>query len=289
MKNRIVLNILRVVIILAIFGVIGAYIYDIYANGTPFGDNIFRTAAIAFMLLGTLVRLMGRRGRRNLEFYEKHFKDELGQAFMSKPLMRKKLICAVRLFNEENYRKALKYLADLYKKAETSRDGLPVMLFIALCYSDAGVPEEAIKVYQQMLEIDHRNERVHSNLGFQLMRVGDFSLALQHFGKAIEYNPQHYHAYVNRANCYFRQDDYENAEKDALEALEIKANGAETASLLAILSAVKRDKEAEKKYTRIYANNGGDGAGLKEAITHYLAAEKERQEDEDFEDEEASE
>lgn len=289
MKNRIVLNILRVVIILAIFGVIGAYIYDIYANGTPFGDNIFRTAAIVFMLLGTLVRLMGRRGRRNLDFYEKHFKDELGQAFASKPLMRKKLVCAVRLFNESNYKKALKYLDDLLKKAESPRDGLPVLLFIALCYSDAGYPEDAIRVYQKMLDIDHRSERVHSNLGFQLMRVGDFSLALQHFGKAIEYNPQHYFAYVNRANCYFRQDDYENAEKDALKALEIRSNGAEAASMLVILSAVKGDVEAEKKYTRIYVNNGGDGNELREAVAHYMAAEKERQEDEEFEDEEASE
>ena len=284
-KNIIVLNILRIAVLLAIFGVIGAYIYDIYANGTPFGDNIFRTAAIVFMLLGTLVRLMGRRGRRGLEFYERHFKEELGQAFMNKPLMRKKLLCAVRLYNEDNYRKALKYLADLYKKSETARDGLPVMLFIALCYSDAGLPQEAVKVYQQMLEVDHRNERVHSNLGYQLMRLGDFSLALQHFGKAVEYNPQHYYAYVNRANCYFRTDDYENAERDALEALEIKSNGREAASLLAVLAAIRGDSQAEKKYSRIYVNNGGDGDELRESIAHYLAAEKEREQEESEEQE----
>ncbi len=281
MKNKALIIFLRIVIVLAIIGIIGFYVYDIYANGTPYSENVFKTAAVVFALIGTLVKLMPRRGRRNLQFYEAHFKDELGQAFVNKPRLRKKLLSAVRLFDEDNFRKALKYLTELYKKAESSRDGLPVMLFIALCYSEAGIPEEAVKVYQRILQADYRNVRAHSNLGCQLMRIGDFSLALEHFGAAIDYNPGHYYAYINRANCYFRKDDYENAEKDALEALEIKGNGREAASLLAILSAVKGDKEAEKKYSRIYVNNGGDGNELKEAIAHYLAAENEKREDEE--------
>lgn len=276
MKRRATAIILRIAIILGILGTTAAYIYDIYANSTPIRENLFKALSIVFALLGIYAKLFvrrGRRGRKNLAFYEKSYKNELGRAFADEPRLRRKLVSAVRLYNEDNFRKALKYLSDLYKKADASGDRLPVMLFTALCYSDSGYAEEAVQIYLRMLEIDRCNDRVHSNLGFQLMRLGNYSLALEHYEKAVEFNPDSYFAYINRGNCYFRQDDYENAERDALRALEIRGNGKEAASLLAILGALRNDEEARKKYTRIYVNNGGDGEGLKEAIAHYMTAE----------------
>ena len=272
MKSKKTVITLRIVLALAMVGIIGAYIYDIYANGTPIRENIFKVLSIACALLGTLVRLSAKRGRRSLDFYEKNYKNELGRAFADEPKLRKKLIGAVRLYNENNFRKAIKILTELLGKADASSDRIPVLLFTALCYSDMGCSPEAVNVYYRMLEIDGRNDRIHSNLGLQLMRLGDTSRALEHYEKAVEYNPDSYFAYVNRGNCYFNQDDYENAEKDALRALEIRGNGKEAASLLAILYALKGDEEAKKKYIRIYVTNGGNGEGLKAAIAHYITA-----------------
>ena len=104
------------------------------------------------------------------------------------------------------------------------------------------------------------------------MRLGDTSRALEHYEKAVEFNPANYFAYINRGNCYFRLDDYENAERDALRALEIKGNGKEAASLLAILAALRNDEDTKKKYIRMYVTNGGNAQELQAAITHYMTA-----------------
>ena len=274
MRSKKTVIILRIVLILAMLGIIGAYAYDIYANGTPVRENLFKVLSIVFALLGTLARLFTKRGRRNLAFYEKNYKSELGRAFIEEPKLRKKLISAVRLYNEDNFQKAIKTLSQLSKKADASADKIPVLLFTALCYSDMGYSSEAVNVYYRILEIDRCNDRIHSNLGLQLVRLGEFSHALEHFEKAVEFNPGNYFAYINRGNCYFKQSDYENAERDALRALEIKGNGKEAASLLAILAALRNDEENKKKYIRIYVNNGGSGDGLKAAIAHYLEAEE---------------
>ena len=40
MKSKKTVIALRIVIALAMAGIVGAYIYDIYANGTPIRENI---------------------------------------------------------------------------------------------------------------------------------------------------------------------------------------------------------------------------------------------------------
>ena len=109
------------------------------------------------------------------------------------------------MYDESNYRKALKYLYQLLKDAEYKEDVCSVLLFIALCYTDAHIPEEAIKVYTKLLQIDPRNPQVHSNLGLLYIEVGDFETAREHYDRSIQYKPDNYYAYINRANCFFRQ------------------------------------------------------------------------------------
>ena len=259
------------IVILLLLGIVAFYLYDVIFLKRPYTDRLFRMLASVFLLLGTLVKLVNIPGRKGLEFYEKAYENELGYAFKNKPLQRKKLLCACRLYNESNYRKALKYLFQLLRETEFERDAIPVLLFIALCYTDAGVPGEAIKVYYDLLKIDPKNARVHSNLGGLFIAEGDFETALKHYNKSIELKPENYYAYVNRANYYFRINEYDNAITDAKQALEFKNNGAEAASLLTIVYALLGDEESKKKYYHLSLTAGKKPEELNEAIRYFLS------------------
>lgn len=258
------------VIILLMVGIIAFYLYDVIWLKNPYTKNLFRTAAIVCLLLGTLVKLIYGSGRKSLEVYEEAYANELGYAFKNKPFQRKKLLCACRLYDESNYGKALKYLFQLLQEVEFERDSVPVLLFIALCYTDAGVTEEAIKAYYELLKIDPKNSQVHSNLGGLFIQEGDFETALKHYNKSIEFNPKNYFAYVNRANYYFRINEFENAISDAKQALEFKNNGVEAASLLTVIYALQGDEENKKKYYHISITSGEKPEDLNEAISYYL-------------------
>lgn len=258
------------VIILLMVGIIAFYLYDVIWLKNPYTKNLFRTAAIVCLLLGTLFKLIYGSGRKSLEVYEKAYANELGYAFKNKPLQRKKLLCACRLYDESNYGKALKYLFQLLQEVEFERDSVPVLLFIALCYTDAGVTEEAIKAYYELLKIDPKNSQVHSNLGGLFIQEGDFETALKHYNKSIEFNPKNYFAYLNRANYYFRINEFENAVSDAKQALEFKNNGVEAASLLTVIYALQGDEENKKKYYHISITSGEKPEDLNEAISYYL-------------------
>ncbi len=266
------LNIIWIaVVILLIVGMVVFYLYDVIWVKTPYTKNLFRTIAIIFLLLGTLLKLINGSGRNSLEIYEKAYANELGFAFKNKPFQRKKLLCACRLYDESNYRKALKYLFQLLREVEFERDSIPVLLFIALCYTDAGVTSEAIKVYYDLLKIDSNNPQVHSNLGRLFIEEGDFETALKHYNKSIELKPDNYFAYINRANYYFRKNEYNNAIIDAKQALEFKNNGVEAAGLLTIIYALQGDEENKKKYYHIAITSGKNPADLNEAIQFYLS------------------
>ena len=255
---------------LLILGMVAFYVYDVIWLKTPFTKNLFRTIAILCLLLGTLLKLIKGSGRKSLDLYEKAYSDELGYAFKNKPLQRKKLLCACRLHNESNYRKALKYLFQLLREAEFERDSIPVLLFIALCYTDAGFADEAIKVYYDLLKIDPNNARVHSNLGGLFISEGDFETALKHYNRSIELKPNNYYAYINRANYYFRINEYDNAISDAKQALEFKNNGIEAASLLTVIYALQGDESNKKIYYHIAITSGKKPEDLNDAVKYFL-------------------
>ena len=270
MKRKTVSILISILIIVCILGLTGFYLYDVIYLKTPFQKNLFRTLAIVFMLLGTLVRVINGGRRNGLNVYEKAYSDIIGYAFNNKPMLRKKLLCACRLYNESNYRKAIKYLSELLPVCEQNRDRIPVLFFIALCYEDAGANEDAIKVYYDLLSIDTGNTHAHSNIGRLLMEVGDFETAVGHYNKAVEFDPNNYSAYINRANYYFKIQDFENAIADAKKALSIRNNGSEAASLLTIIYALQNDEENKKKYYHISITSGKSPEDMNAAIEYFM-------------------
>lgn len=273
MKKNVIKIVINCVICIGIIAVVGLYIYSIAVQSVPVTDNLFRTLAIVFTLTGILIRVNFTSGRKSLGFYENVYREELGQAFINDKVNRKKLLCALRLYNENNLKKAVKYLFDILPKASAERDAVVVLFFIALCYTDAGLTENAMEAYHKVLQYDRTNAQALSNLGLLYVKAGEWENAIQYFDKSIEYKPNNYYAYVNKASCYFRQADYNNAIINAEKALEIKRNGKEALSLLTIIYSLKSDAENKNKYFRIAVNNGYSADELNDAIEFYMKGE----------------
>jgi tetratricopeptide (TPR) repeat protein len=259
--------------------IIAVYLYDVIMSGTPYMNNLFKVAAILCAYILTIVRIATQSGRKALRFYEKFYAESLGNAFEDRPRLRKKLLCACRFYDESNYKSAFKCLDSLLEESESRKDSAVVLLFTALCYTETAMPEEAIKAYNQLLKLDPCNAQAHSNLGNAYMKSGEYEAALFHFDKSIEYKPDQYYAYINRANLFFRIRDLSSAVYDAKKALSIKNNGSEAANLLAIIYALVGDEENKRKFFHIAISLGTPPERLKNAINYYLSEADEDEEE----------
>lgn len=260
-------------IVLLMLALVGFYLYDVLILKTPFTENLLKCLAIFLGLCATLGKLLTGAGRKGLNVYAKAYEKELKGAFETNPAARNKLLNATRLYNEGNYRKALKYLGSLMKDAESVPDRSAVLLFIALTYTDAGMPEDAVEAYRDLLKFDPRHARAHSNLGILYMQQGNYALARNHLDCAISYEPDNYYGYHNRASLLFRMGEHEAAIDDAQKALELKNNGREALALLAILYALQGNHELRQKYTHRAIAAGQDPDALNRAIERYLAGQ----------------
>ena len=260
-------------IVLLMLALVGFYLYDVLILKTPFTENLLKCLAIFLGLCATLGKLLTGAGRKGLNVYAKAYEKELKGAFETNPAARNKLLNATRLYNEGNYRKALKYLGSLMKDAESVPDRSAVLLFIALTYTDAGMPEDAVEAYRDLLKFDLRHAQAHSNLGILYMQQGNYALARNHLDCAISYEPDNYYGYHNRASLLFRMGEHEAAIDDAQKALELKNNGREALALLAILYALQGNPELRQKYTHRAIAAGQDPDALNRAIERYLAGQ----------------
>lgn len=275
-------------VVLLMAGLLGLYLYDVLVSHTPVTENLFKLLAVECLLISTLIRLRGKAVRRSLDFYEKSYEKELGTAFKDDFMGRKKLLCAVRLYNEHNYRKALKYLNDLVRRCKTTYDARAVLLFAASSYEKVGLNDYAIRTYYALLEHDSSNATAHNNLGLLFAGEGDQEMAMKHYDKALELKPNYAYPHLNKANGFFKEYDMEHAIECAKKALEIDPKMDSALVLLAIIYALQGDEEQREIYFHRAISTGRDPKEIQEAIAWYAAAKaaKEESEDEEFEDEE---
>ena len=272
-KSKIIICVLVALVLVAL---IGLYVYDVVFLKKPYTENLPRFLAIFVGLIGTLVKVFaGNTRRQPLEFYSKKYDEEIRYAFKGNKSARKKLLCALRLYNENNYKKAIKYLTELTKEIRNDHDAYAVYLFAANCYSDCGIHGEAIKIYYQLLNHIPHNATIHSNLSFEHLKDGNFDLALQHADEAIRIDPYFHWAYMNKANCFFYRNKIDETIECALKALELKNNDTNSSGLLAIAYTLKGDKENSEKYFRIAVNNGKNPKDINDAIEFYLTKKAE--------------
>lgn len=270
-KNHITKIILIVISILLMIASMGFYVVDIILNNTPPTENLFTALATIFIFASALIRLLTKKGRRSLAFYESQYNEHIACAFANSPFYKKKLLCAIRLYNEDNFNKALKYLLELKAVCKEREDLYAVGLFTGIVLTDMGLKKDAEIVYNTLIDMNITSSTIYGNLGSVYSDMGNYDDAIATLRLAIQNDEKNPAPYNNLAKLYFDTYDFENAKCYALQALHINHKVRQSASLLAIIYSLENDKENAEKYFHMAVSSGENPSRLQQAIKHYQA------------------
>ena len=286
MKKRKVIKIaLSAVLLLLICASVGIYIYDIRVNGSAPRDNLAKMLSAVAICAAAAIRIHTRGPKRaSLEFYASRYSEFVGNVFLDKPKERRKLLTALRLYNEEKYRAAIKPLAQLKSECRTREEVHAVGLFLALVLEDGGAPEDAAKIYEQLIEIGAPSPTVYSNLGSLYSRLGNYEGAISNLRLAVQNGGDKPEPINNLAQLYFKHFDFENAKKYALMTLEKNNNFYQASSLLGMIYTIEGEEELAEKYIHLAISTGQSPDKLRLAIEHYTALKRENDEDAEYEE-----
>ncbi len=267
MKNatKIIVVVLLAVLLVA---AIGYYVYDIKINGTPYNENLGKVAILAVSLIASIVKMCTRSGNRKpLVYFEKRYAKEIGNAYSRDARLRKKLLEAIRLFYEDDYKKAISILDGLKKQRPSQSDMAVVCLFSALCYEAWGVTDSAIDEYRQLIANDNKNSTAYSNLGLLYQKNEDYDSAFDCFCNAIEADPKNHIAISNLSQFYFSVGEYRAAAFYAQKALDIVPNFRIAATLLAIIFGSAGYEEQYEYYKNLAVANGEDVKFIEKTVS----------------------
>ena len=197
------------------------------------------------------------------------------------PLYEKKLLSAVRFFDEEKYYKALGELDKLLKKCDDDADFSAVLLFRAICFERIGLKDEAEKLYKEVLDFNPYSVTAYNNLAMIYDSYGDTEMAISYYRKAIDIDKEYAAGYSNISYCYFNMEDYESAKEYAKKALSIREDFYQASTNLAIIYALEGDEENKKKYFNLAVKHGQNAKSLDQTIEYYLYLKNGQDETED--------
>lgn len=281
-KAKIIRTIIALALISLTLVAVGLYVYGIAVNNEPPTKNLFRMLATICVCISGLIKIKNGGRRQSLKFYEIQFKEQIKDAFKDS-FLKNKLLCAIRLYNENKLRKALKYLTELRPECKSNDDIYAVNLFLALTLTDCGLREEAVKVYMELVDLGITTTTVYGNLGSLHSALGNFNDAVTYSRLSIQNDEKNPAPYNNLAKLYFDNFDFENAKRYAHQALEINHKFRQSASLLAIIYSLEEDEENAEKYTHVAIASGETQERISAALQHYkfMMAMGDKEESED--------
>ena len=281
MKHSNVMKIILVIILIALMiAASGFYIADLIIYNTPPTKNLFRTLAIVFACLASIIRILPNKGRRKLVFYESAYQKHIKDAFADRPLHKKKFLCAIRLYDEGKCDKAIKYLLELKSVSQTRDDIYAVGLFTGLALTQAECYNEAIHVYNSLIEMNITSSTVYGNLGNIHLTLGNHRDAISYIRLSIQNDENNPAPYNNLASLYFETSDFENAKIYAEKALQINHKMYQASTLLAIIYTLEGDKANAEKYSHMAIASGRPAAELNKVIAYYVAGKQQNNDEE---------
>jgi len=102
---------------------------------------------------------------------------------------------------ERSYRRALEVKADYVE---------PIVVLGSMLM-EAGRPQEAVEVIEQLVRLDERSFQAHNYLGLARYQTQDWEGARQSFAQALEVNPEYVEALVNLSVLEWGQKDADRA------------------------------------------------------------------------------
>lgn len=254
--------------ILVMIGAAALFAWEVLAQHQSWQTHLPRVVLLEGSMLLFLLR-GGRPRQRGLDFYRRAYAEQIGRAFFDAPADQRRLLTAVRHYNEDRFRAAIRALEKLLPRCRSRADSEAVLLFLALSHQESGMIRPAIDTYRVLLKESPQHTTAMRNLGLLLVKAGDFAEAETVYRRAIELEPGEALGYHNLAFLYFRQGDLDAARPLAEEALRRRGSLYQAATLLAILAALDGDDAKQAHYSQIALANGEKADDLRDVIAHY--------------------
>ena len=190
--------------------------------------------------------------------YQKAYAEHIQGAFADDAKLERVFYNAIHDYNRNKPSACIAKLEKLRKECRHTADIRAVTVFMALCYDDMGLYNQAVEFYKAALAI-RGNSSLYSNMGLCYQHLGDVESAKDCYNQAISLDPKNSFAYNNLSATYFRQAEYEQALEYAKKALEADNNMPQALSTASICYGLLEDAENYQKYYRLAVANGYDG------------------------------
>jgi len=112
-----------------------------------------------------------------------------------------------------------------------------------------GRMDEAEKIFQGLIVLDHRNAYFHAMMGAVHQKRDRPIEAIMEYTQAVKLNVKDVSAYVNRGEIYLRYKNYRKAAEDFRNAILLDSAGADLWANRArsLVIAIKRSIEADRR------------------------------------------
>ena len=145
-----------------------------------------------------------------------------------------------------------KFLEDKVSLAELkgiSRDQLFKVAEAGFIKFKHGRIEEAEKIFQGLIILDHRNAYFHAVMGAIHQKRHRMVEAIVEYTQALRLNRKDVTTYVNRGEVYLRSRNYRKAAEDFRTAILLDPNGANLWANRArsLVIAIKRSMDADRR------------------------------------------
>lgn len=197
--------------------------------------------------------------------YQKAYGEFIQNAFSDNAKLEKQLFNAIYDYNRNRPAAAVNQLQKIRKQCQRTADLYAVTVFLALCYDDMRLYDDAIVQYDAALKI-RPTSTIYSNMGLCYQRSGQTEQAQHAYENAIKLDPHNAFAYNNLAALYFRDGEYYDALEYAELALKEDPNMPQALGTAAICSALIGETEDYERYYRQAVAHGYDGKKIKEVI-----------------------
>lgn len=254
---------------LAFFIGLAVYINFINKDSEIITNSRLATVSVAFII--GIMRILNRSsGRKSLAFYKQFYAENIKDSFSDNRKNLKKLLKALRFYNEDKYQKALKLLDELLPECETPNERYSVYLFKALSFEDMNQDEKAVEVYEAMMTAGIAESVVFSNALSCYNRTGQHEKAYEAAHRAIRADSNNYNAYNNLAYLYFADANYEEAVANAKKCLELKSNMLGSITLLYVIYKLEGNDAEAEIYEKQAIANGRSKKELRETLEYYM-------------------
>lgn len=268
MKNK-VWKIINIIILIAVIA-IAAYEIGFAVEGDRSAKTVLKVAFVIIVWELSMLGIKRKRSALDYRIYEDKYREIIRDAFKNDKKSYRKLMSAIRLYNEDKYDEEIKILDRLKSSCISSHDTSAVLMFKALGLAEKKLYNEAISVYQELLKYDNMNSKAWSNLGYNYTLVNNSQAALEAYENALRYDGSNPYAYTNMANYYIKSGEPEKALEYSLKAIELDNQIYQAMSAASMAYAYLGDRENAMKYCKMYGVNGGDVKMLKSKVEAVL-------------------